>query len=382
MVIRMKKKPLPFSAWLAMISAAVALFLVIVVIILNAFFDFASTPLSLLLVFAVLAGGLVLLAGETLVGRPLGKLLSELRSVSLETRPQASFARVKEMRAIYRAVRALWLQSQKLTSCLFSTIETYSTGFFYHLDDEDRVYVNQKFREICDEEGEGGFVPMAEFERMHKKVTALYYHAEYRAYLLEDFRWVRLHTNRHKNFFFGLLYDITGEVNAIKKIERDRDIDPLTGLYNRFAFTNLAANILNDNSIKTAAVVMWDIDKLKGINDTYGHDNGDRYLREFATALKTLEDYGGLIARRSGDEFLALVYGDDREQIEPLIAGINDTIEAMTVSLDNDAVAKMQASYGVAWYPEDGTALEELIKRADAALYKNKQRPNVMNKTS
>ena len=69
-----------------------------------------------------------------------------------------------------------------------------------------------------------------------------------------------------------------------------------------------------------------------GYQRYYGHDNGDRYLREFA-ALKALEDYGGLIARRSGDEFLALVYGDDREQIEPLIAGINDTIEAMTVSL-------------------------------------------------
>ena len=370
----MKKKSLPLPVCLAIISFSVALFFAAAIIALFFIFRFKAIVLALLLAAAGLAGAIFFIAGKMTIGKPLKNLDLECRALSLFERPKMSLSRLREVRIINRAVRDLWLQSQKITTCLFETIDSHSAGFFYHLKNEDKVYCNQKFREICDEAGPTGFIELPRFNRIYRKVTDLYYDSKYRAYLLEDFRWVRLYTHRQRNYFFGLLYDITEEVNKIREIEKERDIDSLTGLYNRFAFEQLARHILSDASIKAAAVIMWDIDKLKNINDTYGHDNGDRYLRKFAEILKSLEDYGGLISRRSGDEFLALIYGEERDQIQPLIDEINRAIDGSSILIDDSAVEKMRASCGVAWYPENGVTLGDLINYADNALYENKYR--------
>lgn len=110
----------------------------------------------------------------------------------------------------------------------------------------------------------------------------------------------------------GTLMDVTVEMENRYRVERERDYDVLTGLLNRRAIARIASELFkrDKESLGTAAIMMMDLDNLKYINDTYGHDWGDSYIRCFAEALSdAFRGEHTLCARRSGDEFVMVMYG-------------------------------------------------------------------------
>ena len=122
-----------------------------------------------------------------------------------------------------------------------------------------------------------------------------------------------------------------------------------------------------------AALLMTDLDNLKTINDTYGHDWGDQYLRQTGRCLAASTPPGTLAARLSGDEFMLLLYGYDsrdavREELEKLRAALQDSASI----LPSGSELHISISGGVAWYPEDSTDFNTLKKYADFAMYQVK----------
>ena len=118
-----------------------------------------------------------------------------------------------------------------------------------------------------------------------------------------------------------------------------------------------------------AALLMTDLDNLKTINDTYGHDWGDQYLRQTGRCLAASTPPGTLSARLSGDEFMLLLYGYDsrdavREELEKLRAALQDSASI----LPSGSELHISISGGVAWYPEDSTDFNTLKKYADFAM--------------
>lgn len=94
------------------------------------------------------------------------------------------------------------------------------------------------------------------------------------------------------------------------RIEHECDYDALTGLYSRQAFFRVCGELFEKpDTLRHAALMMTDLDNLKTINDTYGHDWGDVYLRQTACSLQQGSPSGAVVARLSGDEFLLLFYG-------------------------------------------------------------------------
>lgn len=92
-------------------------------------------------------------------------------------------------------------------------------------------------------------------------------------------------------------------------------------------------------------IVLWDLDNLKYVNDTYGHDYGDIYIRKAATVLKQFEQYGGIVARRSGDEFFVFIYGfNDKSEIKSIVERVHDDVENTRISLPNGRTLKIRAS--------------------------------------
>ncbi|KJY82905.1 diguanylate cyclase [Vibrio galatheae] len=155
-------------------------------------------------------------------------------------------------------------------------------------------------------------------------------------------------------------------------------LDKLTGLANRWSFENWAQSKLEEkkNSENVTAMLFLDIDNFKFINDTYGHDVGDRVLQHFARRLKNnvrnkdrrtdKHDYS--IARFAGDEFVLLLYDvkskHDLEGILKRICGLfSDSLQA------SERINKLTISVGVALYPQDATTLAELTRCADKAMY-------------
>ena len=188
-------------------------------------------------------------------------------------------------------------------------------------------------------------------------------------------RYVRLKETQIESRTIVLAEDVTTSTLERLRIERERDYDLLTGLYNRRAFYRFAGRLFDQpDKMKHAAVVMMDLDNLKRTNDTFGHEWGDRYIHEAAVCfLRSIPD-GTLCARVSGDEFNILFCGyDSREAVQHAIDRLVSGIENSHFNLPDGQATRIHVSGGIAWYPEDGTELMELIKCADFAMYQMKR---------
>jgi diguanylate cyclase (GGDEF)-like protein len=115
---------------------------------------------------------------------------------------------------------------------------------------------------------------------------------------------------------------------------------------------------------------MADLDRFKKINDTYGHDAGDRALKTISKFLqKNIRDVDA-IARYGGEEFVMLIPDADKEAAFCLAERLREELAKVKL----EGLPPITISLGIATYPTDGTDIEDLIKKADAAMYEAKQR--------
>ena len=158
------------------------------------------------------------------------------------------------------------------------------------------------------------------------------------------------------------------------RIEHERDYDALTGLYNRQAFFRVCGELFEKpRMMRCAALMMTDLDNLKTINDTYGHDWGDIYLRKTAHSLQQGVPSGTVVARLSGDEFLLLFYGyETKEAVRKDIRKLEEGFARSSATLPDGKKLCIRMSGGVAWYPDDAADLDSLKRYADFAMYEVK----------
>ncbi|HZQ73637.1 MAG TPA: diguanylate cyclase [Burkholderiales bacterium] len=155
------------------------------------------------------------------------------------------------------------------------------------------------------------------------------------------------------------------------------ETDELTGLYNPRGFA-IAANRLFAQAVRferSASVLMIDSDNLKGVNDNYGHDAGNRLLRLVASAIRAELRYTDVCARYGGDEFIVLLPETPLKGAMEVAERIRSAI-ASTPLEAHDAALVSSVSIGVASFPEHGRTLDALAGRADRALYQAKQTRN------
>jgi diguanylate cyclase (GGDEF)-like protein len=146
--------------------------------------------------------------------------------------------------------------------------------------------------------------------------------------------------------------------------------DGLTGLANLTLFSDRLGLALAQAERHgwRVAVMFIDLDGFKSVNDTYGHDAGDRVLATTAQRLKSMVRSGDTVSRRSGDEFLFLILEAQDEANVMALASRIATELGQACDVEGKSVS-VSASVGIAVYPEDGRSAEELLQRADAAMY-------------
>lgn len=168
----------------------------------------------------------------------------------------------------------------------------------------------------------------------------------------------------------GTLQDVSDIKSAEQKIYTMAYYDKLSGLANRAHFQERLAAELVLASMKEQqfAVIYIDLDDFKGVNDSYGHECGDSYLRHFAGYLDSLKQRGDVTARLGGDEFCLLLRDfNDREQVNQVALRCMAYCEQM-VQLGNHRIHP-RLSVGIALYPEHADNAEDLMKCADMAMY-------------
>ena len=179
----------------------------------------------------------------------------------------------------------------------------------------------------------------------------------------------------HVVCYEGTVEDVTERKLYQARIEQQANYDTLTGLANRSLLNErLQQAILSAASYGTRlAVVFVDLDRFKFINDSLGHQAGDELLRAMAERLKASVRESDTVARLGGDEFVLLINGQgDPDSVAIVLERmLSDISQPWTIAQGDFNVT---CSIGVALYPDDGQSAAALLKHADSAMYRAKEK--------
>ena len=151
--------------------------------------------------------------------------------------------------------------------------------------------------------------------------------------------------------------------------------DAMTGLYNRHFIEAYMETLVSAVKRRKThlGILMLDVDHFKKVNDTYGHDAGDKVLVAVANVLKEALRTSDLIIRYGGEEFIALLQDTDRAGAMIVAEKVRRAVESFKITLGATVLTKT-VSIGVADFPEDADEFWEAVKDADIALYAAKER--------
>ncbi|TFB62828.1 EAL domain-containing protein [Cryobacterium sp. Hz7] len=153
-------------------------------------------------------------------------------------------------------------------------------------------------------------------------------------------------------------------------LRRQSKTDELTGLPNRRALYAEVSSRLADDRSRNRALLLLDLDRFKEVNDSLGHDAGDRLLVQVGRRLLEGLQSGDLLARLGGDEFAVLLERTDQVEAEAVANKLRATL-AQPFTLEGISL-QTSASIGIALYPDQGDDLTALLRKADMAMYKAK----------
>ena len=169
------------------------------------------------------------------------------------------------------------------------------------------------------------------------------------------------------------LYDITDKKLYQRKIEQQAYTDFLTGLYNRMCCErDLACQVDRAKTQKTIGGLLYlDLDDFKHINDGLGHQYGDVLLKSISHSLQRIKGIENSCYRMGGDEFVIIIPPENYDSCQDIIQEINDIFNKPWFLKDADYYCTM--SMGIVSFPEDGDNVQDLIKKADIAMYEAKK---------
>jgi len=332
------------------------------------------------LFISIVAGAVAGLVISRRFTRPIVALTQKVKNIRVDNATELGRTQFSELDFLSETIENANFKLIEATSKMSRIIDLFDVkiGAFEFNQQSEEVFATDQLKVILgldDDEASALFNDKGAFLSHIKHAMAQPEPDEENVYRLsEDGRWVKIVLHEADTSVVGIVMDLTEEIVDKNKIKTDRDYDVLTEIYNRGAFQRQVMGILNGDAIKTAALLMFDLDFLKHINDTYGHRYGDLYIKTAAQSLMTFEVKGCVIGRRSGDEFMVFLYDfDSYEEIRKLTHAFYVQLEDNPIALPDGTEMTIKISGGISWIASD-VDYETLLHRADLQLYIAKQK--------
>lgn len=269
------------------------------------------------------------------------------------------------------------LETTGKLSLVFQNVDIPVAVYEYN-QDMKRVLATNKIGEILlmtEKELRRALSDRKNFSEKIAEICSHPYELEKDVYLIGGIR-EKMHYVKVKSYFengkaLGIVVDMTDEIIEKQQIKRERDIDLLTTLFTRRAFfSRLDALLLEPEQLKTAMLLMTDLDNLKYVNDHWGHECGDKMLKTVANLLLSCDGPNTLAARLSGDEFVLLIFGaQSQQEIQGYLDSLYASIQESEVVMPDGECVRVSISGGYLYYPECMGSSQELLKLADETMY-------------
>ena len=169
------------------------------------------------------------------------------------------------------------------------------------------------------------------------------------------------------------------DISERKRYERQlaylANHDPLTGLYNRYRFEEEVSAILSRMRSRgiSGAMFFLDVDGFRSLNETLGHRAGDEIIVALAGVLKGMLHPGDILARPGSDEFVIFIIDEGHTRAGELASDILDAVRQNVITVKGQLVG-VTVSIGLAFFPEHGLSVEDLLSRAEMAMYRAKEK--------
>jgi diguanylate cyclase (GGDEF)-like protein len=246
----------------------------------------------------------------------------------------------------------------------------------YVLDLEGKaiLYTNQKFKELF-----AGSISSGKIDQMlfsERELSLKNYCEE--TYFAEEERWLDVHKSQidwvdGRKVSLCTVYDITDKKIYQKKIENQANNDFLTGLLNRMRCEQDLERYIRMAELRgtEGALLYIDLDDFKHINDGLGHQYGDVLLKAISHSLQQIEGVEDTCYRMGGDEFIVIVPDNSDGRLERITKSVQRIFAQPWFLKGEDYYCTM--SMGVTFFPTDANSVEELIRKADMALFTAKK---------
>lgn len=279
---------------------------------------------------------------------------------------------------INEMIQSLLASTDKISFVLNST--DVNVGVYEYSEKMKRVRFTEHVPEILALDKENSdrlFSDITLFKEYISHILAAPLEGESSVYCLSGDKehYIRLKEISKGREKLGIVIDVTEDILKRRKIEAERDIDLLTGLYNRRGLENRLSELFSDTE-KTGfgALIMIDADGLKNINDKYGHDKGDIYLKSIAEAVSSVGSNSSVCARQGGDEFVLFLYDyPDEGSLMTDIDRLSFIQQNSNVLLDDGLTVSLRFSFGYSLTKGEND-FEALLKAADEKMYQNKSK--------
>ena len=184
-------------------------------------------------------------------------------------------------------------------------------------------------------------------------------------------------TDEHRRLVTRILHQaatVIANSVAFEQTQEESVTDPLTNLPNtRYLFLHLKGELARSSRQGSpVSLLLFDLDNLKDINDTYGHHAGDRALQEVASVLRRAVRPYDTVVRYGGDEFIVVLSDCDAKEAELKRVELQQAVDALPFVARGSVRVRLAASVGAAVFPEDGDNYEALLAAADARMYRDK----------
>ena len=186
-------------------------------------------------------------------------------------------------------------------------------------------------------------------------------------YFTDNIRRISMELKRDRESLYNLTHDLQ---SANEELETLANCDVVTDLPNRLSFISLVTNLLKKakKENKKVAILFLDLDGFKAVNDTHGHEAGDMILKIVGSRISSVIRDTDIVARIGGDEFAISLDGiTDIKDVEKVTKTIIKVVNELCHYNENPC--QVGVSIGISIYPEHGEDIEELMKKADEAMY-------------
>lgn len=318
-----------------------------------------------------------------IVTKPIIHLAKQVRESDVEKNQSLTRTGLTEIDDLSRAIETAnknLLESTLKLSQIIDLVEL-SIGAFEYKEKEEKVFATDQLKEVLqfnENEVEELYNSKELFIKRLNRIMERAEPEEENVYKLSESPeyWVRINmVVIEDSTTFGIVIDVTDEIKEKNQIKLDRDHDNLTKIYNRGAYEREVSKLLKEGRLNVGAFIMFDLDYLKLINDSYGHKWGDLYITTTADFLSEFEN-SGIIGRMAGDEFSVFLYGfDSKNQIREIVERFYEKLKSHAIIFP-EGERKISISAGLYWLDQDENNyhFDEVFQKADRALYQAKNK--------